>query len=76
MTTAHRPTFDPARGGTQRGESDLSKLSTQYASRDMPSHKKLKYRQVGQAHPDEVREKVCCLGFIIYIYMYFTEFTT
>uniref|UniRef100_A0AC34F6M2 Uncharacterized protein n=1 Tax=Panagrolaimus sp. ES5 TaxID=591445 RepID=A0AC34F6M2_9BILA len=57
MTTAHRPTFHTAKGGTQRGESDLSKLSTQYASRDLPSHKTLKYRQVGQAHPDEVREK-------------------
>ncbi|CAD5222831.1 unnamed protein product [Bursaphelenchus okinawaensis] len=45
MTTAHRPTFDPARGGTGRNEGDLSKLSTQYSSKDLPSHKKLKYRE-------------------------------
>lgn len=44
MTTAHRPTFDPARGGTGRNEGDLSKLSSQYSSKDLPSHKKLKYR--------------------------------
>jgi hypothetical protein len=58
MTTAHRPTFDPARGGTGRNESDLSKLSRQYSSRDMPSETKLKYRQTGQGHPDEISSKV------------------
>jgi len=57
MTTAHRPTFDPARGGTGRNEGDLAKLSRQYSSRDMPSETKLKYRQVGQSHPDEVISK-------------------
>ena len=58
MTTAHRPTFEPARGGTGRNETDLSKLSQQYSSKDMPSHKTLKYRQPGQAHPDEIKHKV------------------
>lgn len=57
MTTAHRPTFDPARGGTGKNEGDLSKLSQQYSSRDMPSHNKLKYRQKGQAHPDDVSSR-------------------
>ena len=46
MTTAARPTFDPARGGTGKGENDLSALSKQYSSRDLPSHTKLKYRWV------------------------------
>lgn len=46
MTTAARPTFDPARGGTGRGEKDLSSLSKQYSSRDLPGHTKLKYRYV------------------------------
>ena len=59
MTTAHRPTFDPAKGGTGRNEGDLAKLSQQYSSRDMPSHMTLKYRQKGQAHPDEINTKVC-----------------
>lgn len=48
MTTAGRPTFDPARGGSQRGEKSLGALSKQYSSRDLPAHTKLKYRQPGQ----------------------------
>ena len=59
MTTAHRPTFNPARGGTARGEGDLSKLSAQYSSKDMPSHLKLKYRQSGQGNEEDIRKKVC-----------------
>uniref|UniRef100_A0A0N5AWK2 Protein CWC15 homolog n=1 Tax=Syphacia muris TaxID=451379 RepID=A0A0N5AWK2_9BILA len=57
MTTAHRPTFVPARGGTGKNEGDLSKLSQQYSSKDMPSHTKLKYRQKGQSHADDIRGK-------------------
>merc|ERR1712183_825032 len=57
MTTAHRATFAPAKGGTSRGESDLGKLSKQYSSRDMPSHTKLKYRQTGQNAPEEVSRR-------------------
>jgi hypothetical protein len=48
MTTAHRPTFYPAQGGSGKNEGDLSKLSKQYSARDMPAHKKLKYRQGAQ----------------------------
>jgi protein CWC15 len=44
MTTAARPTFEPARGGRGKGEGDLSQLSKQYSSRDLPSHTKIKYR--------------------------------
>uniref|UniRef100_A0A8D0AP49 CWC15 spliceosome associated protein homolog n=1 Tax=Sander lucioperca TaxID=283035 RepID=A0A8D0AP49_SANLU len=38
MTTAARPTFEPARGGRGKGEGggDLSALSKQYSSRDLP----------------------------------------
>ncbi|KAK6756122.1 hypothetical protein RB195_014481 [Necator americanus] len=57
MTTAHRPTFHPARGGTGRTEGDLSKLSQQYSSKDMPSHTKLKYRQTGQGTEEELRRR-------------------
>lgn len=46
MTTAARPTFDPARGGSGKGEKDLSALSKQYSSRDLPGHTRLKYRYV------------------------------
>jgi len=55
MTTAARPTFEPARGGQGRGEKDLSAISKQYSSRDLPSHNKLKYRQPGQDTVDEIR---------------------
>ena len=48
MTTAARPTFEPARGGTGKGEGDLSALSKQYSSRDLPAHTKLKYRYVNE----------------------------
>ncbi|RCN36137.1 Cwf15/Cwc15 cell cycle control protein [Ancylostoma caninum] len=66
MTTAHRPTFHPARGGTGRTEGDLSKLSQQYSSKDMPSHTKLKYRQTGQGTEEELRRRV--RTFIFYFY--------
>ncbi|XP_056670784.1 spliceosome-associated protein CWC15 homolog [Monodelphis domestica] len=54
MTTAGRPTFDPTRGGRGKGEGDLSQLSKQYSSRDLPSHTKIKYRQTTQNAPEEV----------------------
>lgn len=45
MTTAHRPTFDPARGkDAARGEA--------YHQRLLPAHKSLKYRQAAQGNPD------------------------
>lgn len=57
MTTAARPTFEPARGGGGRGEKDLSALSKQYSSRDLPGHTKLKYRQPGQGTAEELKNK-------------------
>lgn len=57
MTTAAKPTFNPARGGTGRTESDLGALSKQYSSRDLPSHTKLKYRQEGQGTSSEVKAR-------------------
>ncbi|XP_015517204.1 protein CWC15 homolog [Neodiprion pinetum] len=57
MTTAARPTFEPARGGQGRGEKDLSAISKQYSSRDLPSHTKLKYREYGQGTTDELRSR-------------------
>jgi protein CWC15 len=57
MTTAARPTFDPAKGGTGRGEKDLSAITRQYSSRDLPAHTKLKYRESGQGTVDEHKSK-------------------
>jgi len=58
MTTAGRPTFDTARGGTQRGEKNLSALSKQYSSRDLPSHTKLKYRQLEEDSKRDLRQEL------------------
>lgn len=50
MTTAHRPTFDPARGKEAgRGEA--------YHQRLLPAHKTLKFRQAAQGAPDEQAKK-------------------
>ncbi|XP_075214776.1 spliceosome-associated protein CWC15 [Lycorma delicatula] len=57
MTTAARPTFEPARGGQGRGEKDLSAISKQYSSRDLPGHTKLKFREHGQSTTDELRSR-------------------
>jgi len=57
MTTAARPTFDSAQGGQGRGEKDLSAITRQYSSRDLPAHTKLKYREPGQGTDDERRGK-------------------
>ncbi|CAO3612251.1 unnamed protein product [Cunninghamella echinulata] len=48
MTTAARPTFDPARGN------DSSAPSFQYSARDIASHTKLKFRQPGQGTAAEI----------------------
>ncbi|CAF1510073.1 unnamed protein product, partial [Adineta steineri] len=40
--------FQPAAGGAARGEANLSGMSKQYAARDMPANKTLKYREKGQ----------------------------
>ncbi|XP_065840440.1 spliceosome-associated protein CWC15 homolog isoform X2 [Oscarella lobularis] len=57
MTTAARPTFEPARGGSGKGEKDLSALSKHYSSRDLPGQLKLKSRGRGQGTTEELRER-------------------
>jgi protein CWC15 len=57
MTSAAKPTFQPAHGGQGRGEKDLSAISRQYSSRDLPSHNKLKYRENGQGTSEELRSR-------------------
>jgi hypothetical protein len=44
-------------GGASRGEANLSGMSKQYAARDMPANKTLKYREKGQHTQDELRQK-------------------
>ncbi|CAF1461582.1 unnamed protein product [Adineta steineri] len=49
--------FQPAAGGAARGEANLSGMSKQYAARDMPANKTLKYREKGQHTQEELRLK-------------------
>ncbi|KIY51465.1 Cwf15/Cwc15 cell cycle control protein [Fistulina hepatica ATCC 64428] len=51
MSTAHRPTWDPAQARETKG------ASRQYSSRDMAAHTKLKFRQVGQTSVGEVKKR-------------------
>ena len=50
MTTAHRPTWHTAKGGTEQGGNVLINPSRGYSAKDLPAHKTLKERQdVGAA---------------------------
>ena len=51
MTTAHRPTWNSARGSEQGGN-NLVIPKRNYSALDMPSHLKLKDRQDDLAHHD------------------------
>lgn len=51
MSTAHRPTWDPAQAKDVKGG------SRQFSVRDMAAHTKLKFRQVGQTSSTEVAKR-------------------
>jgi len=50
MSTAHRPTWDPAQAKDVKGG------SRQFSVRDMAAHTKLKFRQMGQTSTAEVQK--------------------
>ena len=53
MTTAHRPTYHAAKGGSEQGGNLLVNPSRAYSALDMPGHTKLKTRHIGQGNPEE-----------------------
>lgn len=53
MTTAHRPTWHTAKGGTEQGGNVLINPSRAYSSKDMPAHTALKERSTGQGNQFE-----------------------
>lgn len=55
MTTAARPTFDPAKGGSSLQDKTIGKLSHLVSARDQPGHLTLKERLPGQDTQDELR---------------------
>ena len=50
MTTAHRPTWHTAKGGTEQGGNVLVNPSRAYSSKDMPAHTSMKERSSGQGN--------------------------
>ena len=56
MTTAHRPTWNSAKGGSEQGGNLLVEPSRAYSSKDLPAHQKLKSRRVGQGSLLEQKE--------------------
>ena len=55
MTTAHRPTWNAARGSEQGGNS-LVVPKRNYSALDMPAHLTLKQRHDGQGSTDEQKQ--------------------
>ena len=56
MTTAHRPTWNSARGSEQGGN-NLVLPKRNYSALDMPSHLKLKDRSDGQGSISDLTQK-------------------
>lgn len=57
MTTAARPTFDPAKGGSTLQDKQIGKLSHLVSARDQPAHLNLKERLPGQDTRDELKDR-------------------
>eukprot|EP01025_Chloroclados_australasicus_P006160 TRINITY_DN12008_c0_g2_i4.p1 TRINITY_DN12008_c0_g2~~TRINITY_DN12008_c0_g2_i4.p1 ORF type:complete len:269 (+),score=48.54 TRINITY_DN12008_c0_g2_i4:88-807(+) len=57
MSTAHRPTWAPAIGGTEQGGNREYVPSVQQSALNLPAHTKLKFRQAGQGSKDELQQK-------------------
>ena len=56
MTTAHRPTWNSAKGGSAQGGNLLVEPTRAYSSKDLPAHLKLKSRQKGQGGVGEQKK--------------------
>ena len=57
MTTAHRPTWQPAKGGEEQGGARYFAPSAMTRAKDLASHTQLKYRQDGQATDAELASR-------------------
>jgi len=55
MTTAHRPTYNPTRGGSEQGGNKLYIPSKMYSSKDLPSNLNLKTRRPGQGSIKDIK---------------------
>ncbi|CAD8057421.1 unnamed protein product [Paramecium sonneborni] len=57
MTTAHRPTYRPAIGGSEQGGNKMLVHSRSYHSKDLPAYLILKMRRPGQGTQEELESK-------------------
>jgi protein CWC15 len=57
MTTAHRPTYNPTKGGNIQGGNKLYYPTQQYSSKDLPSNLQIKTRRPGQGTIKEVNRR-------------------
>lgn len=57
MTTAHRPTWAPAKGHEEQGGNRLYFNSSAKSAKDIAGFKQVKYRKVGQAAGSELQDR-------------------
>mmetsp|Transcript_29400 Transcript_29400/g.53947 ORF Transcript_29400/g.53947 Transcript_29400/m.53947 type:complete len:235 (-) Transcript_29400:389-1093(-) len=57
MTTAHRPTWAPAKGHEEQGGMRIFAPSKQVSAKNLPGHLTLKFRQEGQGSVAEILKK-------------------
>ncbi len=57
MTTAHRPTFKPAIGGSEQGGNKLLTTTRAFSAKDLPAYLELKTRKPGQGTSEELEHK-------------------
>jgi len=57
MTSAARPTWNPARGASNQGGSRLHAPSQQFSAKDLPGYTSLKMRKPGQGTSAELKQK-------------------
>ena len=58
MTTAHRPTWKPAVGGSEQGGNKITVPTRQYSSKDIPGYTSLKSRVFAKQEKDNQMNKV------------------
>lgn len=57
MTTAHRPTWAPAKGAEEQGGNRLFVPSRASSAKDQPAHTKLKFRSDGQSSANDLKKR-------------------
>ncbi|KAK9822140.1 hypothetical protein WJX74_010495 [Apatococcus lobatus] len=67
MTTAHRPTWAPAKGGEEQGGNRMYVPSRMTSAKDQPGQLTLKFRQGGQASTGDILKRDLRISMLISI---------